>query len=135
MEKMSEEDRNEITRNSDAYVDFTLPWTLSINYNIRKDRYFYEGGDSSHITQSLIFRGDLLLTENWKVGFNSGYDFTSKDFTYTEINIFRDLHCWEMRFNWIPFGYRKSYMIQINVKSSMLQDLKLMRRRNWFDTF
>lgn len=135
MEKMSEEDRNEITRNSDAYVDFTLPWTLSINYNIRKDRYFYEGGDSSDITQSLIFRGDLLLTENWKVGFNSGYDFTSKDFTYTEINIFRDLHCWEMRFNWIPFGYRKSYMIQINVKSSMLQDLKLMRRRNWFDTF
>jgi len=82
-----------------------------------------------------MLRGDLSLTQNWKIGFTSGYDFTNKGLTYTEVNIFRDLHCWEMRFNWIPFGIRKSYMIQINIKSSMLQDLRLMRRRSWFDAF
>lgn len=134
-ENLPEEEREEIARNSDAYVDFTLPWTLNLFYNIRTDRIISANADSLRITQSLIFRGDLLLTENWKVGFSSGFDFVNRDFTYTEVNLFRDLHCWEMRFNWIPFGYRKSYMIQINIKSSMLQDLKLMRRRSWFDTF
>ncbi|HRE98762.1 MAG TPA: hypothetical protein PK637_18510, partial [Flavobacteriales bacterium] len=132
---LNEEDRNEISRNQDAYIDFTIPWSLSINYNIRKDKLFSSLGTENRITQSLMLRGDLSLTQNWKIGFTSGYDFTNKGLTYTEVNIFRDLHCWEMRFNWIPFGIRKSYMIQINIKSSMLQDLRLMRRRSWFDAF
>jgi hypothetical protein len=63
----------------------------------------------------------------------SGYDFVAKDFSFTSIDIYRDLHCWEMRFNWIPFGFRQSYNFSINVKSGMLQDLKLNRRRQWFD--
>jgi hypothetical protein len=132
---LNEEDRNEITRNTDAYVDFTIPWTLSINYNIRRDKFFIPGGEEIRITQSLMMRGDVSLTKNWKAGLTGGYDFTNKTLTYTEVNLFRDLHCWEMRFNWIPFGIRKSYMIQINIKSSMLQDLRLMRRRSWFDSF
>jgi hypothetical protein len=134
--QLDEDDLAEIDRNSSAYVDFSLPWTLNINYNIRTSRYFTgDKKDTTEITQSLILSGDVLLTTNWKIGFSSGYDFSAKDFTYTEINLYRDLHCWEMRFNWIPFGFRKSYMIQINVKASMLQDLKLMRRRSWYDTF
>jgi hypothetical protein len=56
-----------------------------------------------------------------------------KEIAFTSIDIFRDLHCWEMRFNWIPFGFRQSYNFSINVKSGMLQDLKLNRRRQWFD--
>ncbi|MFN3343600.1 MAG: putative LPS assembly protein LptD [Flavobacteriales bacterium] len=135
LNSLNEEDRNEISRNQDAYIEFTIPWSLSINYNIRKDKLFSSLGTENRITQSLMLRGDLSLTQNWKIGFTSGYDFTNKGLTYTEVNIFRDLHCWEMRFNWIPFGIRKSYMIQINIKSSMLQDLRLMRRRSWFDAF
>lgn len=133
--KLTEDDKNEVDRNSNLYVDFTIPWTLNLNYNIRTNLIRQSGKDSVAITQAVNFNGDILLTENWKVGFTSGYDFVNNKFTYTTIDIYRDLHCWEMRFNWIPFGTRKSYMIQINVKSSMLQDLKLMRRRSWYDFF
>ena len=73
------------------------------------------------------------LTEKWKIGFRSGYDFVNKDFTYTSIDIYRDLHCWEMNFNWIPFGFLQSYNFSIKVKSAVLQDLKLTRKREWFD--
>ncbi len=132
---LSEEQGEEINRNRDAYVDFTIPWTLNIAYNIRQDRRFIGAKDTSIYTQAIVFNGDILLTENWKIAFSSGYDFTAKQFSYTQIDIYRDLHCWEMRFNWIPFGFRKSYMLQINVKSAILQDLKLTRRRSWIDTF
>ncbi len=120
-------------RNSGAYVDFTVPWMLNLSYTMRSDRYFINAKDTTVLTQAIVFDGDFLLTEKWKIGFRSGYDFVAKTFTPSEINLYRDLHCWEMRFTWIPFGFRKSYMLQINIKSSMLRDLKMTRRRSWFD--
>jgi hypothetical protein len=74
------------------------------------------------------------VTKKWKVGFHSGFDFVAKNFTYTTFDIYRDLHCWEMRLNWVPFGPHKMYMITLAVKASTLQDLKLMRKRDWYDT-
>ena len=50
----------------------------------------------NNIRESLNFSGDLKLREKVKIGFNSGFDFTAKDLSYTSLNIYRDLHCWEM---------------------------------------
>ena len=55
----------------------------------------------------------------------TNFDFVRKEWSFTSINIARDLHCWQMSFNWIPFGFMRSYNININVKSALLQDLKL----------
>jgi hypothetical protein len=56
-----------------------------------------------------------------------------KEFTPTNIMIRRDLHCWEMKLNWIPFGTRKGYFFTINVKSSVLQDLKLEKKKDAYN--
>ncbi len=128
-EKGSEAELDMINNNPEAYVDFNVPWSLRAFYTVR----YSKPGLESNITQSLTFSGDLKLTPKWKIGFNSGYDFVNGDLTYTSIDIFRDLHCWEMSFNWIPFGFRQSYMLTIRVKAPVLQDLKLNRRQGWFD--
>ena len=131
--KLSVQEEREIdfiNANPDMYVDFNIPWNLNLSYNLA---YAKNGFDKSLITQSMTFSGDVNLTPKWKVGFNSGYDFVNKTLVYPNINIYRDLHCWEMRFNWVPTGNRGSYSIDINVKASVLQDLKLSRRRSWFD--
>ena len=73
-------------------------------------------------TQSLNFSGNLKITNKWKIGFRSGYDFDEKELTYSSIDIYRDLHCWEMLFNWIPLGYHKSYTLTIRVKAAVLRD-------------
>lgn len=119
----------EINNCIDCYVDFNVPWTFNVNYNLiyQKPLFTYT------ITNTFTFNGDVRLTQNWKVGFNSGYDFRRKEFTYTSLDIYRDLHCWEMRLSVIPFGIRQSYVFNINVKSAVLQDLKLTRRKQWFD--
>ncbi|HRG59579.1 MAG TPA: putative LPS assembly protein LptD [Bacteroidia bacterium] len=125
----SKEELDEINRNRYQYVDFNIPWTLTMSYNFIYAKPAYVGD----IKQTLSFSGDFNITDNWKVGMNSGFDLKQKTFTYTSMNIYRNLHCWEIRLNMVPFGFRKSYSIDINVKSSILQDLKLSRKRDWYD--
>ncbi|PCJ25277.1 MAG: hypothetical protein COA97_08110 [Flavobacteriales bacterium] len=120
----TEEELEYIRANPEAFIDFNVPWTLSVNYNIRYAKPQFQ----SSVIQTLNFSGDFSLTQRWKVGFNSGYDFELKDLSYTSVDIYRDLHCWEMSFHWIPFGPRQSYLFTIKVKSAILQDLKLTRR-------
>lgn len=118
-----------INAHPDAYVDFNVPWSLNIYYNLN----YSKPGLVQTVTQSATFSGDISLTKKWKISLTSGFDFTTKKATLTSINIYRDLHCWEMRVNWVPFGFRQSYSIDINVKSSVLKDLKLSRRKDWYD--
>ena len=113
-----------IRANPEEFIDFNIPWSLNTNYNVRYSRPQFQ----SKIIQTLNFSGDFSLTERWKIGFRSGYDFELKDLSYTSVDIYRDLHCWEMSFNWVPFGPRQSYLFTIKVKSAILQDLKLTRR-------
>jgi hypothetical protein len=116
-------------------VDFDIPWNLTISYNFNySSNYnaFYTRYDKNYI-QTLSFSGDFNLTKKWKIGFHSGYDFELKDFSYTSLDIYRDLHCWEMRFNWIPFGFRQSWSFTINVKASVLKDLKWDKRKDFRD--
>lgn len=125
----TQEELDYINQNIDRYVDFSIPWSLNVGYNIR----YNKAALVSTVTQTMNFSGDLSLTENWKIGATSGWDFTRNDFTYTALNINRDLHCWQLAINWIPYGPRQSYNLTLNVKSSVLQDLKLNRRRDFYD--
>lgn len=119
-----------INANPDMYVDWSVPWNLRVNYSLFYTRV---GHNDPSITQSINFSGDVSITEKWKITFNSGFDVQRKEFTMTNINIHRDLHCWELLFNWVPFGRLTSYSLDVRVKSSILQDLKLSRRRSFFD--
>jgi lipopolysaccharide assembly outer membrane protein LptD (OstA) len=125
----TEQELNMINSNPNAYVDFNIPWSLNVNYTLgwSKPRLF------TTVTQNIRFSGDLSVTPKWKIGFDSNYDIQTKQFGYTSLNLYRDLHCWELQFNWVPFGFRQSYNITLNVKSAVLQDLKLTRKRDWYD--
>lgn len=115
----------------ESYIDFNVPWNVNISYTFRYTKPY----DEAKITQTLNVSGDLNLTNKWKISVSTGYDFEAKKMSPTTIDIYRDLHCWEMSLHVVPFGQHKSYAFQINVKASMLQDLKLNRRRSWFDNF
>ncbi len=125
----NEQELEFINNNLQNYVDFNIPWSLNINYNMRASRPVLL---EKSVNQSITFNGDIKLTENWKIGLNSGYDISKEELSLTSINFYRDLHCWQMNFEWYPIG-RQMFSFGINVKSSTLQDLKLNRRRSWFD--
>jgi hypothetical protein len=115
----------------------SIPWSLNLNYSLRYGmRHTYPGyvlvRDES-VVQTLGFSGNVQLTPNWKVSVRSGYDFEANELSYTQVQIYRDLHCWEMNFSWIPFGNWKSWNFGINIKSSMFKDLKVEKKKTPFD--
>lgn len=119
-------------QNPEQYVDFNIPWTLNMQYSINRTQ---RGFEDPQIRQSFQFSGTLGLTDKTQITYNSGYDFEAKDFTTTRVGVTRDLHCWTMSFDWVPFGRFQSYFFSIRVKSALLQDLKLEKRRSFFDFF
>ncbi|WP_316829346.1 putative LPS assembly protein LptD [Pedobacter aquatilis] len=130
MTPLQSEQLNAINRDPNAFVDFNIPWNFAFSY-----RFDYSNilGVST-ITNTLNFNGDFNLTPKWKFTFNSGYDFKNQGLTPMTIAIYRDLHCWDMSVNWIPYGAYKSYSVTIKVKASILQDLKLSKRQGFYST-
>lgn len=137
-----------LDKNKDELIDFSIPWSLNLIYNFRFDKNFdvTTQRDTTVIKQSLVFNGDVTVFKYWALSFNSAYDMSDsryqtielrdfgwRDFTPTNLGLHWDLHCWEMSLSYVPFGLRKSYMAQINIKSSLLQDLKVQKRGNLGD--
>ena len=133
----TEDQMDEIVNNMDDYVDWDVPWSMDLRYNFQYrviDSYLnYEKQTVNKVVQTLALSGQINLTPKWKFTFRTGWDFTNNEVSFTSINIYRDLHCWEMRFNWIPLGARQSWNFSINVKASILQDLKLNRKKDFRD--
>jgi hypothetical protein len=121
----------------DDYYDFNIPWNLSLNaglgaYRSRRT----ERADTIIFTPNLTFSGGFNLTERWKVNLSSGLQF--RGFSriepgYTTFDIVRDLHCWQMSLNLVPFGAYRSFHFTLQVKAGVLQDLKLTRRKAYQD--
>ena len=118
-----------------SFVDFSVPWNLSVSYSLSHVTTYLarEMGYDTNIVQALSLSGNISLTPNWKIAVTTGYDFVNKGMSYTSIDIYRDLHCWEMRFNWIPFGYYKSWNFMINIKAPSLKDVKYEKKKSYMD--
>ncbi len=133
----SEEEMNDIRSNPEDYIDWTTQWSLSLSYNLTMSNNLtylnWVMQDNRKVIQTLGMNGSINLSPKWKVSVQSGWDFELKKLSYTSLTIYRDLHCWEMRFNWIPLGTYKSWNFSINVKASALQDLKLSKKKDYRD--
>ena len=128
-EGAEEEDEKQKSDYYDYYDYFDIPWSFKVGYTYGYSKPY----DVKTVTQTIELNGNFSITQYWKIGFRTGYDFENRKISITRFNITRDLHCWVMSFNWVPFGSRQSYSFTIGVKSSILQDLKYDKRSNWFD--
>jgi len=131
----SEQEIEDLKNNPQLYIDWDNPWSLHFDYNFRYTSVpvLTTGELKRDIIQTFRVSGDINVTEKWRFSAQTGYDFEQKDFAFTQITIYRNLHCWEMRFSWIPYGTQKSWNFQINAKSSLLQDLKLTKKKDFRD--
>lgn len=131
----TEKEKTKTELNEDGYQKVTIPWSISTSYSIRygntnefdKTKMEYK----MDFTHNLSISGNLSLTTNWKFSTTTSYDFKAKEFTYTNINITRNLHCWTMSGSVVPFGVYKSYNVRIAVNASMLQDLKYEKQSSY----
>ncbi|MFT4521662.1 MAG: lipopolysaccharide assembly outer membrane protein LptD (OstA) [Bacteroidia bacterium] len=112
------------------HTDFTIPWDLSLTYTYTINKFLNAATQES---QNIRYQGNLKLTDYWRIGFSSGYNFTTKTPGITSINFARDLHCWEFDFFWVPVGTYKQFNFVLKVKADKLKDLKIRQQETWFD--
>lgn len=113
------------------YADFSIPWSLSIDLSYGLSRFpttrQVEGVTVFDLqtNRNAVFNStfDLNLTPNWKVQGRSGYDFVAGRIATSNLALLRDFDCWELAFNWIPFGDYQSYSFTLQVKSGKLREL------------
>ncbi|MFN0048012.1 MAG: putative LPS assembly protein LptD [Cytophagales bacterium] len=126
-----------------GYVDFTLPWTLSLNFNMLYNRYSGTPSPNSTFTDKSSFRnnlaisGDFTVTAKWKLGYTTGYDFNPlpgrDNISTTQLNISRDLHCWYATFSTALYPATFQYFLfTIGIKAPALSDVKFPRRSTPF---
>ena len=119
------------TSQTPKYADFSIPWNVSVNYNMRivQDKFNERRkAFDKKFTADISLNGNLELTDKWSFNFSTGYNLDRKELSHTNVRINRDLHCWSMSFNLVPVGTYKSYFFSISVNSSMLRDLKYEKR-------
>lgn len=121
---------------TNQYVDFNVPWNVNFTYALQVQKSYLTESKKDTIrisNHNVGISGDLNLTPRWKIVASTSYNLVDKKLQLTQFDIYRDLHCWEMRLTAVPFGDRKFYSFTLNVKAQVLQDLKLLRRRDYRD--
>ncbi|MBP1654328.1 MAG: Organic solvent tolerance protein OstA, partial [Bacteroidetes bacterium] len=111
----------------DVEADFSLPWSLDLTWNFAQ----------TEPVPGTIFRSSTLaarlgfnLTDFWKITASANYDILSQEISAPLITVYRDLHCWEMDFSWVPLGQYRNFRIEIRLKAPSLRDLKLTQQES-----
>lgn len=120
-----------ITMLGPQYYDFSIPWEFRADYSMS---YSHPNPFvDAVVNQSVNLSGRLSLTEKWNMSMTTNFDIEAGKFSFTTFNVSRNLHCWSMSFNFVPFGDRRSYSFSLNASSSMLKDLKIDKNKSWYD--
>jgi lipopolysaccharide assembly outer membrane protein LptD (OstA) len=118
-----------INNDPSQYVDFNVPYNVSVNFNFNYNNQITSKTTSSTVSAS----GDVNISPKWKVQYTTNYDVKAAKLGITQFSIYRDLHCWDLSFQWTPFGVYKSFSVDLRVKASILQDLKLSKRKDYYN--
>ena len=119
-----------------TYYDFSLPWNIGFNYSINYGISYVNNGTTGYqknVQQSINFNGSFNLTPKTGITFQGGFDIAKGELTTSSVSITRDLHCWQMSFTWIPFGYHRSWSFNIGVKAASLADIKYDKSQTMYD--
>ena len=114
-----------------GFKDWQISVNYSFHYNMLDNEYYYRYLRMDTLlfkythafTNIVTVSGTLPLTSKWRLSFRSGYDFSNKQISHSEFTIERDLHCWIMRFRWIPVGRNRVFEFNFEPKASILKDL------------
>lgn len=127
-----------VSYNPDQIYNFDIPWNITLTYNFNITQGTWNNPDTFVKTQTLRLQADFNLTPKWKIAVSTGFDISHKQVTLTNITVVRDLHCWELAFNWSPLlqgSVGGQFSIVLQPKSTTLKDLKLTKKNSLGSAF
>lgn len=105
-------------------VDFRIPWQLNLSHNVNWRFPTQFNQSPNNLIQTMTYNAELSLTPRWKISSNGTFDFREKKFTAVFVNIYRNIHCWNLNFRWNAVGPFTGFVLSIAGNASMLRDVK-----------
>ena len=113
--------------NSPGYAPLNFKWNVRINVNYLNNRRNPYKIDETLSSQVII---DMNLTSTLKLSGGLNYDFINKRLSAPQIQVYKDLGCWDMSLNWTPIGIHRSLFFRIGLKASQLKDFQYLLRES-----
>lgn len=130
-------------------VSFDIPWQVNLAYNLNFRNLLKTNSEDPNydIIQTLSVNGDFSINQKWKFAYGISGDLQqlfkdnqeNPDRPYIDVisgwnlNVWRDLHCWEATLQVGQLGTWKepwtatnfTFLFRVNIKASMLDAIKL----------
>lgn len=103
-------------------------WDISLTpaYNFQLSRSYPTDMFEPKKTFNLSASARINFTPNWSISWSGRYNFNENQWTENSFNLYCDLECWDMRFQWRPEKLNPGFYFLINIKK--LPELKWEKR-------
>lgn len=110
-----------------GYSPLKIPWSVNLGLNMS-----YGEPTVGNITRRISMNAsfNMSLTQTWAIDATGYYDFVNMELGSPQINIRKDLHCWELSLRWTPIGYNRGFYLRFGIKSPQLRDLQIEKQSN-----
>lgn len=106
----------------------SLPWELRFSLFLQSDR---SNPLVPETTTLINAAAKAALSKDWQMALNTGYDFHNGAMVLPMLQLSRNLHCWQMSAQWVPFGQFRSYALEIGLKAPELKDFHIRQGGMW----
>lgn len=106
---------------SSPVQDFSSPFEMGLDFSYRIS---FRPGNSP--TKSAILNANNIrfnLTPKWSVSTRLGYDFIDKELTPSQFSLRRTMICWDLSFQFNPFGDFQYYSFRLSLSGGQIQSL------------
>ncbi|MEI8033391.1 MAG: putative LPS assembly protein LptD [Chlorobiaceae bacterium] len=100
-------------------VDYRLPWQLQLSLLLQSDKSNPLLPERSALVNTSLRAG---LSQDWQLAVSTGYDLHQRELAFPMLQLHRNLHCWQVSFQWVPSGQYRSYAVQIGLSAPKLKD-------------
>ncbi len=114
-----------------VHIPFRPKWNAT--YGLSYSESYFGSSISRNFTSTVSF--SFSPTKNWSLSSYASYDFTAKKIVVPNLRIHRDLHCWELNFDYRPLGDIRGFNLEIRIKADQLKDIKISRQESSYGTF
>jgi len=96
-------------------------WSLGLDFSYRWNyRFGQDANKSATLNANNI---QFNLTPKWSVSTRIGYDFIEKELTPAQFRLNREMVCWNLSFQFNPFGDFQYYSFRLSLNSGQIQSL------------
>lgn len=96
-------------------------WSVGLDFSYR---WNYRFGQEANKTATLNANNiQFNLTPKWSVSTRLGYDFIDKELTPAQFRLNREMICWNLSFQFNPFGDFQYYSFRLSLNSGQISSL------------